>query len=52
MLQHLVHSFPSVEEGNVEGVVAEFGRLLQDACAQAKAEHPGKTSVCLSPRYP
>jgi len=50
VLTRLAHRFPSLEEDEIEAVLAEFHRLLQEAFAEARAAHPDKKTVRLSLR--
>jgi len=50
VLTQLAHRFPSLEEGEIDAVVAEFRRLLQEAFAGARTAHPDKKTVRLTLR--
>ena len=50
VLTHLAHRFPSLEEGEIDAMVAELRRLLQEAFAEAQAAHPDKKTIRLSLR--
>jgi len=50
VLTHLAHRFPSLEEGEIDAVVAELRRLLQEAFADAKEANPDKRTIRLTLR--
>ena len=48
VLSRLAHRFPSLEESEVDAVVTELRRLLQEAFVQAREAHPDKKTVRLT----
>ena len=50
VLAQLARRFPSLEESEIDEVVAELRRLLQEAFAQVQAAHPDKKTVRLNLR--
>ena len=50
VLARLAHRFPSLEESQIDEALAELRRLLQEAFAQARKDHPDKKTVRLNLR--
>ncbi len=50
VLARLAQRFPSLEESQLEEAVAEFRRLIEEAFAQARKDHPDKKTVRLNLR--
>ena len=50
VLDRLTHRFPSLEESQIDEALAEFRRLLQEAFAVARKDHPDKKTVRLNLR--
>jgi hypothetical protein len=50
VLARVAQRFPSLEESQLEEAVAEFRRMLREAFAQARQEHPDKKTVRLNLR--
>ena len=47
-LDRLAQRIPSLEESQSDEALAEFRRLLQEAFAQARKDHPDKKTVRLN----
>lgn len=50
VLDQLAQRFPSLEEGQIDEAAAELRRLLHEAFAQARKDHPDKRTVRLNLR--
>ncbi len=48
VLARLAQRFPSLEESQIDEALAELRRLLVEAFAQARKEHPDKKTVRLN----